>query len=141
MGRRNWILGRLSSTKRSYVAGHVIAWEVIREQLESLLAEKIQMLQRLDLFRLAVALEGYRSRHGHYPQRLAALVPEFLEEVPLDRFTMLALSYRRTEKGYQLSSDGPFDVKLQMPPRPDESDAQKTDAQKTNMQKTDAPPP
>jgi hypothetical protein len=42
---------------------------------------------QLNLLRLAVALERYKSAHGDYPATLDALVPAFLEEVPLDPFT------------------------------------------------------
>ena len=42
---------------------------------------------QLDLLRLAVALERYKSANEKYPATLDELVPVFLEEVPLDAFT------------------------------------------------------
>ncbi len=40
-----------------------------------------------------IALELYRRKHGHYPDSLDALVPTYLPEVPLDRFTGKPLHY------------------------------------------------
>ena len=40
-----------------------------------------------ELLRLAVALERYRSANGGYPADLEALVPQFLEEVPMEPLT------------------------------------------------------
>ena len=42
---------------------------------------------RYDLLRLALALERYRLAHGDYPADLEALVPQFLEEVPIEPIT------------------------------------------------------
>ena len=42
---------------------------------------------RLELQRLAIALERYKAAKGDYPVTLDELVPAFLEEVPLDPFT------------------------------------------------------
>jgi hypothetical protein len=42
---------------------------------------------RVDLLRMAVALERYRLANEKYPESLDALVPQFLEEVPLEPFT------------------------------------------------------
>ncbi len=39
-----------------------------------------------DLERIADALESYRKQKGHYPETLDQLVPDFLPEVPRDRF-------------------------------------------------------
>jgi hypothetical protein len=42
---------------------------------------------QFDLLRMMVALERYKSAHQEYPETLDALIPKYLEEVPLDPFT------------------------------------------------------
>ena len=55
----------------------------------------------VNLARLAVALERHRLAQGGYPEKLDALVPRFLERIPLDLFDGKPLRYR-------LQSDGTF---------------------------------
>ena len=45
------------------------------------------------------ALERYRLKHGNYPESLAALVPAFLSQVPLDPGSRQPLRYQRTADG------------------------------------------
>lgn len=47
----------------------------------------------------ALALERHRLRHGSYPETLAALVPSFLREVPVDFQDAQPLRYRREADG------------------------------------------
>ena len=42
---------------------------------------------RLELLRMMVALERYKSDNENYPETLDVLIPKYLEEVPLDPFT------------------------------------------------------
>lgn len=49
--------------------------------------------------RIAIALERYRMKHGEYPEKLDAVVPEFLEKLPLDLVTMEPFLYRREASG------------------------------------------
>jgi hypothetical protein len=51
------------------------------------------------LLRVGIALERHRLAHGAHPETLAALVPKFLTEVPLDPCDGQPLRYR-------LQSDG-----------------------------------
>jgi hypothetical protein len=55
---------------------------------------------------IAFALAAYRGEHGRYPEKLAALAPRYLREVPDDLFTGGALVYRPADKGYLLYSVG-----------------------------------
>jgi hypothetical protein len=61
---------------------------------------------QLHQLRVACALERYRLAHGHYPDKLDALIPDFLDRVPNDLFADRPLQYRREETGYQLWSVG-----------------------------------
>lgn len=58
----------------------------------------------------AIALERYHGRHGGYPQTLAALVPEFLKDAPVDFINGKPLNYRLTADGhyvlYSVGLDG-----------------------------------
>lgn len=49
-----------------------------------------------------VAIEQYHRRHGHYPDSLECLVPEFAPRVPLDFADGQPLRYRREEQYYVL---------------------------------------
>lgn len=49
--------------------------------------------------RIAIALERYRMKHGEYPEKLDAVVPEFLAKLPLDLITMEPFHYRREASG------------------------------------------
>ena len=61
---------------------------------------------RLQLIRIAVALERYRKAHGKFPAKLAALSPRFLKEVPRDLFTEKPFRYKPSKTGYLLYSVG-----------------------------------
>jgi hypothetical protein len=39
--------------------------------------------------RIVAALKAYKGKHGHYPKRLADLVPEYIPNVPLAKYTLL----------------------------------------------------
>jgi len=66
---------------------------------------------RFEILRIAVALERYNNETKKYPENLEELVPQFLEEVPLDPFTKRkTLTYKiKPEEGtpYLVYSYGP----------------------------------
>ncbi|HEY7314747.1 MAG TPA: hypothetical protein VH643_35695 [Gemmataceae bacterium] len=55
---------------------------------------------------VAFALACYRREHGRYPDKLDALTPAYLKDVPQDIFSDEALIYRPKGKGYLLYSIG-----------------------------------
>jgi hypothetical protein len=74
-------------------------------------AAKCARLQvNFDHARIAVALERHWLRHRAYPERLDALVPEFLDRIPHDLFDGQPMRYRREGEGFVLWSVG-FDGK------------------------------
>jgi hypothetical protein len=121
-----WLLRHLSRLRETAR----LPWPRRRAAVEALMAERADApeLARLALdeaadyakvFQLghargrcsvtAVAAERYRLRHGAWPAGLAALVPEFLPEVPVDPFDGRPLRYRRLADGvviYSVSEDG-----------------------------------
>jgi hypothetical protein len=57
--------------------------------------------------RIAVALERFRRARGDWPDTLAALVPDFIPELPRDPFSQAPMHYRREpETGWRLWSVG-----------------------------------
>jgi hypothetical protein len=56
---------------------------------------------------VALATERYRLAHGHWPDSVSSLVPEFLANVPLDPYDAKPLRYRRLEDGVVIYSIGP----------------------------------
>jgi hypothetical protein len=52
------------------------------------------------------ALAAYKRDHGSYPNKLEALAPKYLAEIPQDLFSGKALIYRPSEKGFLLYSVG-----------------------------------
>ncbi|HEY2951688.1 MAG TPA: hypothetical protein VGK40_03840 [Verrucomicrobiae bacterium] len=65
---------------------------------------------RLRTARAALGVERYRLAHqGRLPESLAALVPNYLKEVPVDPFDGKPIRYKRLAKGYvtySIDSDG-----------------------------------
>jgi hypothetical protein len=52
-----------------------------------------------DEARVACALERYRLAKGTYPETLAAMEPQFIQNAPVDIFSGQPLKYRRTDDG------------------------------------------
>ena len=56
--------------------------------------------------RLAIALRLHRMKHGQYPDNLAALVPDFIDRVPIDPFSGKDFIYQREGEGFVVQSVG-----------------------------------
>ena len=69
-------------------------------------ASGVKLHQQGELIRLAYALEHYRAERGEYPESLAALVPDYLDNITPDRFTNEPLDYVRHDKWCSLASAG-----------------------------------
>jgi len=71
-------------------------------------AERVAMTQtKAVAARLGLALAVYKQQTGSYPDDLAALVPHFIGEIPLDPFTGNPFIYRTEGVGFILYSLGP----------------------------------
>ena len=55
-----------------------------------------------DAIRLAFALADYEQAHGAFPEALGALVPDFIEAIPIDPLIGEPLEYERNGAGYVL---------------------------------------
>lgn len=60
---------------------------------------------------VACALERYRFKNGAYPDKLAALVPDWLPAIPNDPITAQPLVYERKPSGFMLTGAGWSDGK------------------------------
>ena len=71
------------------------------------LRAEIRQKTNFDFARLALALAAHKADHGDSPVSLADLVPDYLPEIPIDRFSGGPLNYRKQIGGYVLYSVGP----------------------------------
>ena len=53
---------------------------------------------------LACALERYRMKEGSFPEKLEALIPEYLPQMPPGSGSPALLSYQLNEEGYELKA-------------------------------------
>jgi hypothetical protein len=60
----------------------------------------------LELERLAAALAVYRAKHGHYPAKLADLIPDPLAKSPTDIYNAKPFLYQQNGDSYLLYSAG-----------------------------------
>jgi len=68
------------------------------------LSEDLSM--RMDLTKVAFALAGFHAVAKRWPARLEALAPKYLAEIPKDRFSGKALTYRLQGEGWIVYSVG-----------------------------------
>jgi len=62
----------------------------------------LQIQSHRDVVILGCALERYRMKEGSFPEKLEALIPEYLPQMPTGSLSQGSLTYNRTEKGYEL---------------------------------------
>ncbi len=65
----------------------------------------LRMQSERDAVILGCALERYRLKEGSFPEKIEALIPEYLPQMPPGSLSQGSLSYTRTEKGYELISN------------------------------------
>ena len=73
---------------------------------EAVIAARQRSEAHLQLVLAEAAVRRYALEHGSPPESLAALVPEYLSQVPRDAYRDAPLVYRRTPDGYLLYSVG-----------------------------------
>jgi hypothetical protein len=95
---------RSAKTRGRLVGGTVISEMALAVRKVQQATERTAQVQQN--LRVAFALADYQRQHGRYPEKLAALAPAYLPQIPKDIFTGKALIYRPTESGYLLYSVG-----------------------------------
>jgi hypothetical protein len=81
----------------------MVDWEKfsrIREKLES----------KHELISVVLALESYNLTTGKYPDDLNELKPDYINEIPVDRYSHRPICYVRENAGYRVYSFGPDGV-------------------------------
>jgi len=78
------------------------AWRSLAEcpALQPFLEEARAARATVESCRLVLALRLYRDRHGGWPERLEALIPEWLPEIPQDPHTGKPFAYQREGNGW-----------------------------------------
>ena len=77
-----------------------------------------RLLSRYNALQTVVALERYHREHGAYPEQLVALVPNYLEKLPVDAVSPNRwdfkpnLGYRKFGSKYELVSTSPLYSRL-----------------------------
>ncbi|MDB5335487.1 MAG: hypothetical protein JWN70_1106 [Planctomycetaceae bacterium] len=69
------------------------------------IAEERSRMRR-DLLQVALALARYHAKFQTYPEQLEMLKPDYLQQIPIDRFINQPLHYKRLPNGYLLYSVG-----------------------------------
>ena len=108
--------GPISMILSGNVAGQVAYYSMLPRGVE--IAKKSQSDAQLQATRTILALRAYQLTHGNLPPDLSALVPEFLDEVPVDDFDGQPLRYSAERKivysvGQNLKDDGGDDSRVQ----------------------------
>ena len=92
----------MSPGQRAEFTGTLIAKMILNIMMPAMSrAETVRLRavadQRLTITALGLAL--YRAEHGGYPEKLTAIVPDHLDELPRDPFDSETIRYKRTESG------------------------------------------
>ncbi len=70
------------------------------------LTDEIECLASLRTASVALAIERYRLRMGHWPQTLAELIPAYVESVPVGPIDGAPLRYKQLDRGFVVYSVG-----------------------------------
>ena len=109
------IEARLQSTSQVHVLLHLMM-----PALSRVAAFDLGAIARLRTARVALAIERYRLAAGKLPDKLADLVPAYLDSVPTDPFDGHELRYKKLDIGfvvYSIGEDLSDDAGKEKPPR------------------------
>ena len=94
------------SRSRGFIAGQLVCEHVL-PAINSLEETNVRQLTRRDLANVAIGVELFRLANNRYPTKLAELVPEYLDSVPLDRHSGQGIHFATSNTHYYISSVGP----------------------------------
>jgi hypothetical protein len=97
--------GLLSCSARSKLVGSMMI-SLLLPAINAISHAEDRANTSFDLTRIAAALAVYRSERGAYPEALDDLVPEVVDQLPVDLYYANPFLYRRTADGYLLYSAG-----------------------------------
>jgi hypothetical protein len=101
----NWVEAAIDSNNRSELLATAVVETATRSFNNVSIAED-RANATLSLTRIAAALAVYRAKHGQYPDKLDALVPDVLPQLPVDLYHAKPFVYKRDTDGYLLYSTG-----------------------------------
>jgi len=86
------------------ISGIHILLQGIAPNYARYITRELTNISRLRVALASLAIQRYRLRNGKLPDSLNELVPEFLEEVPLDPYDGKELRYKKLDKGFVVYS-------------------------------------
>ena len=111
-GKRPWeaVSASRKTGERWPPLGSVKDWNILAGMLLPALSkaqvEYVRQICDHDALSIHVALLRYRQKNGRYPERLERLVPDLLDDLPLDPFSGEPFKYQRGGDGWILYSVG-----------------------------------
>jgi hypothetical protein len=81
------------------VLGHKIMARMLLPALNRVMLRSAAAQTSVNQAAIACELERYRLANGHFPEKLDALVPQFISKIPNDLLTGEPYKYRRTDDG------------------------------------------
>lgn len=105
------------------ISKYGILLPLILPDLDGCVTRKAEHDATVGSARVGLALKLFKQKNGAYPETLAKLAPEFLENIPVDPFTGKALIYRKADAGFILYSLGPNQQDDNGTPKPTDKNA------------------
>jgi len=96
------VSAKFQSTSKVHVLLHVIM-----PALSRVTTVELGSIAHLRVADVALAVQRYRLKAGRFPEKLADLIPMFLESVPKDPFDGKEMRYKKLEAGFVVYSIGP----------------------------------
>lgn len=105
-GQQDLIIGAYDRKTRSENMGNILSGLMMPACNAAMEAEDRTLMVR-ELTFVAAMLQAFYVEHKKYPEQLSELVPDYLEQLPTDRFQQqAALKYEVTEAGFKVYSVG-----------------------------------
>ena len=102
MIRLRWFAGPRA---RGEAVGQILAC-LLMPHAPTIAAAEIRCRMQREIVDLGLAIAQYRLDNGRLPETLDLLVPKYMAEIPLDRFSQQPLIYRIYDDGFELISVG-----------------------------------
>jgi hypothetical protein len=90
---------RVNRTSKLKVSARTLIPALVRA-----LGVQDMLVAQCDIAEMAMYLKQYKKNTAAYPERLDAIVPDYIQELPVDPFTGGAYVYRKESEGFVLYS-------------------------------------
>lgn len=107
-GPESQILQKMRAAKQTFIAlpDYCIIWKLISPSYEGAFVLCIKSVGAQRAMIAALACERYRLANGDWPESLDALVPTYIDAVPLDPFDAKPIRYEQIKQGIVVYSIG-----------------------------------